>query len=275
MEVRGVVLGFVLGAAGAAAGFWLTGALAPEAPSPAVSASATPSADPKTAARLRADLEAERDQNIELAAEVEWLRHQLDLLTRLAEETSPEADEDAEAAEPGFAKNDGDLFFDDRELADGGVPPSEIDRIREIFEASEMDVIELMHEAQRDGTYGRRPYNLALRNLRIGLRNEIGDDDYDLLLFATGRANRVAVTDVIGGSPAARWGLEPGDLIVRYGDQRVFKPRELQTQATRGRRGDRVTIDVLRDGERVRLYGVRGPMGVKLKPARRLPQAGW
>ena len=40
-------------------------------------------------------------------------------------------------------------------------------------------------------------------------------------------------------------------------------------------RGDRVTIDVLRGGERIRLYGVRGPMGIKLRPARRLPESGW
>jgi len=276
MNSRRAYLGVGLAVTLVVAGFWLSRDPAPASPSPGeVSPPARAESPSGTELEdLRRALAEERVRSAELSAEVEWLRYQLAVLAELAAEEEPlEPVEDPDGRE--FPKLGDRLFFEGDELRAAGVPPNDVDRLREIFDESEMEVIELKHQAQRDGTYGKRPYNLMLRDLRVGLRSEIGDDDFDLLLFATGRANRVAVTDVIGSSPAESWGLKSGDLIIHYGDRRIFKPRELQSQTIRGDRGDRVTIDVLRGGERIRLYGVRGPMGIKLRPARRLPESGW
>ena len=257
-----------------AAGGWLLRDHPPASPSPGEASAPAGSPTGAKFEDLRLALAKERERSAELSAEVDWLRYQLTVLAELSDEEEPhEPGEVPDGRE--FSKPGDRLFFEDDELRAGGVPRNDIDRLREIFDESEMQVIELMHQAQRDGTYGKRAYNLMLRDLRVGLRSEIGDHDFDLLLFATDRANRVAVTDVIGGSPAESWGLKPGDLIIRYGDRRIFKPRELQTQTIRGDRGDRVTIHVLRGEERIRLYGVRGPMGIKLGPVRRLPNSEW
>jgi hypothetical protein len=258
------------------AAFWLFRDQAPASPSPGEISLPTPAGSPTGTAleELRRALAEEREHSGELSAEVDWLRYQLTVLAELAAEEEPqEPGEEPDRRE--FPKPGTPLLFEGDELHAAGIPLNDIDRLREIFDESEMEVLELMHQAQRDGTYGKRPYNRMLRDLRVGLRREIGDDDFDLLLFATGRANRVAVAAVIGSSPAENWGLKPGDLIIHYGDRRIFNPRELQRQTIRGDRGDRVTIDVLREGERIRLYGIRGPMGVKLEPSRRLPESGW
>ena len=211
-----------------AAGGWFLRDHPPASPSPGEASASAPAGSP-TGAKfedLRLALAKERERSAELSAEVDWLRYQLTVLAELSDEEEPhEPGEDPDGRE--FSKPGDRLFFEDDELRAGGVPRNDIDRLREIFDESEMQVIELMHQARRDGTYGKRAYNLMLRDLRVGLRSEIGDHDFDLLLFATHRANRVAVTDVIGGSPAESWGLKPGDLIIRYGDQRIFKPREL------------------------------------------------
>ncbi len=276
MTSRPAYLGVGLAVTLVVAGFWLFRDHAPASPSPGEVSPPAPTSFPAGTAfeDLRRALADEREHSAELSAEVDWLRYQLTVLTELAaEEETHEPGKDPDGRE--FPKPGDRLLFEGDELRAAGIPPNDVDRLREIFDGSEMDAIELMHEAQRDGTYGKRPYLRALRDLRVGLRSEIGDDDFDLLLFATGRANRVAVTDVIGNSPAESWGLKPGDLIIHYGDRRIFKGRELQSRTIRGDRGDRVTIDVLRGGERIRLYGVRGPMGIKLKPARRLPESGW
>ena len=276
MTSRRAYLGVGLAMTLAVAGFCRFSKHAPASPSPGEVSAPAPAGSPTGTEfeDLRLVLTKEREHSAELSAEVDWLRYQLTVLAELAAEEAPhEPGEDPDGRE--FPKPGDRLFFQGDELRAGGVPRNDIDRLREIFDESEMQVIELMHQAQRDGTYGKRAYKLMLRDLRVGLRSEIGDDDFDLLLFATDRANRVAVTDVIGGSPAESWGLKPGDLIIRYGDRRIFRPRELQTQTIRGDRGDRVTIDVLRGEERIRLYGVRGPMGIKLEPARRLPESGW
>jgi S1-C subfamily serine protease len=57
---------------------------------------------------------------------------------------------------------------------------------------------------------------------------------YDRYLVAMGESNRVRVEDVLQESPAAQVGVQPGDLIVRYADARVFALDEL-VNATRGR----------------------------------------
>jgi hypothetical protein len=283
------VWGFAAGVVLTATVWLLTPAHAPPEPSPS---------DSGQLEDLRAQLDAALDHNRELSTEVEWLNAQLDLVTGRgeAQPAAPEPDEAAAqeaeeaAAEERPAAGTGEaavvfgegeetadgaspkLWFDEEALAAGGLLPHEIERLRDIFNASEMNLIELEHQARREGWYGKPRYWRALQEMRSGLRQEIGEEDFDLLLYATGRKNRVVVDDVLRNSPGDRAGLEPGDVVLSYEGRRIFKAPELKRATVQGRRGDRVVIDVLRDGEVVRVYATRGPLGAKLRSTRMLPE---
>lgn len=250
-------------------------------------------------ASLRAELEAERERNLQLAAEVKWLQAQVDILTGREAETEPESDAGV-AATPGAeteaatgergaeadilfgsaakgaaGENGGGvqgLWFHEDELLAAGLLPHEVERLRDVFNTSEMRIIDLEHQARREGWYRKPRYWENLQRMRHELRQGIGEEDYDLLLYATGRSNRVVIDGILRDSPGERAGLQPGDVVLSYEGRRIFKTPELKHATVQGQVGDRVAIDVLRDGERVRVYTQRGPLGARLRPERILPQ---
>lgn len=278
--------GFVAAAAGVgilaglALGGLLRGDATPDALSAPGSGAAAPGAERGLAdqlAALRETLAAERAERISLAAEVALLRCAVE---QLAPELAVEAAA-SPAAEP--APTAGAVahpeatpwhdWFDESALIERGLPPQEITRLRERFEAAEMEELLLRDQAAREG-WARRPRLFEeLRQIRMGLRQEIGNDSYDLMLYATGRNNRVILTDVLATSPALEAGLQSGDVILRYGGQRVFSASDLRRQTREDKAGATVALDVMRDGEELRVYLPRGPLGVRLRPTRRSPEA--
>jgi hypothetical protein len=240
-------------------------------------------------ATLRQALAEERDERQALEAEVERLREQLDELAYA--EPSPrgeaaarsgergagsaaggEGASGAEAVGPGGGSDGGDRpWFDADALLRHGVSPAEVERLRDVFSESEFALLQLEDQARREGWFDQPRYRESLRDLRLALRAELGDDRFDRLLFATGRENRVIVADLLDDSPAQRSGLQAGDEILSYGDRRVFRAMELKHATTEGTAGERVEVEVLRDGARVRLWVPRGPLGIRLQQARRPP----
>jgi serine protease Do len=63
----------------------------------------------------------------------------------------------------------------------------------------------------------------------------------------------VAVTNVFADTPAAKSGLQAGDVIVKFGDSAVTTPQQLQLAVERAAMGKSLTIDVVRDGEAIEL----------------------
>lgn len=228
---------------------------------------------------LRDALEDERERSRELAAQVEWLHLQLEEFSRSEATQRSGGDAAQPEAEPEKAaegkKSGEELWFDAGLLLANGVPSHEVERLREIFDASEMEMIDLRHRATREGWLRSGRYMRELHDLRDGLREEIGDESFDLLLYATGRNNRVLISNVLGDSPGQRAGFQPGDVVLSYEDKRIFKTTELQRATTQGRLGDRVVVEVLRGDEVVRIYLARGPIGVKLQPTQQMPWTQW
>lgn len=134
--------------------------------------------------------------------------------------------------------------------------------------------LELFDQAAREGWDESDVLSEKLAELdanRINLREEIGDDAYDRLLFESGDPNRVSIASVITGSAAEIAGLEVGDLITNYDNLRVFNVRELQQATRSGTKGEYVQILFDRGGRLLSADIPRGPMGVTLSTSTVMP----
>ena len=82
-------------------------------------------------------------------------------------------------------------------------------------ELGELEKAELVGMAEEDADADRQSFGslgFSVENLTADLAAELGLD---------AELTGVVVTEVIGGSPAAEKGLEPGDVIRRFGQRRV------------------------------------------------------
>jgi hypothetical protein len=262
--------------------FWLGRTLAPVGsdlpPPPAseIAASEQPEAE-------GAALEAVSARSRELEAQVAWLQAQLAQLVQ--EDVSPSLSAGgATAAAPGRRQgvngkrrsdaSEGDASaFDATELLASGVTPREVRRLRELSEEIERKRSKITQSAQREGRLGDRRHRDEMAEVERAAREEVGDDGYDALLYATGRQNRAKIRVLLEDSPGRSFGLEAGDVVQSYDDRLIFSPYELRRAAGQGEPGEFVKVDVLRDGELVQLLGQRGPIGARLQPARVPPTA--
>jgi len=93
------------------------------------------------------------------------------------------------------------------------------------------------------------------------LRESIGDDAFDRYLYASGRSNRVKLHRVMPGSAAEQAGLYRGDVLLSYGDKRVFRFKQLRLLSYEGEPGEPVVIRVKgSDGSVSQIVIPRGPM---------------
>lgn len=163
--------------------------------------------------------------------------------------------------------------FDVNALVLKGLPPYEAERLRERWEQYALDKIYLDDQASREG-WRRKPQHYYQRQqLQRDIREELGDEGWDQMLYASGQNNRVVIRDVLGGSAAEIAGLQPGDTILRYDDNPMYKVPSLQRATTRGEIGERVQVEILRAGERFTTDVERGPLGTMLRASRDFPDA--
>jgi hypothetical protein len=266
-----------LAAACAAGALSACGAEAPPAPA----AGAPAALDPRA---LREALEAERARTAELEAQVAWLQERIEELAAAAlppapaadapEPAAPDADPE-DTAEPADAAAQRTPWFRGERLAELGAPADEVERLEALAGQSMMSSIELSHRATREGWFRSPRYWTAVASQEQALRGEIGDADFDLLLYATGRPNRIAIADLLPDAPGRRAGLRPGDVVVRYGGTAIFRGDDLRAAAAAGNPSDWVEVEVLRAGELVRVDIPRGPIGAKLNPVSVRPETPW
>jgi hypothetical protein len=254
-------------------GFW-RGA-APTA-TPSRSDAATPSNDVGALraelAALRAALAAEREERAALATEVGWLRDELEQMALLPPDVEPPPQAPGATAGAAVDAPDSIGVFEEARLIEAGIPRDEVERLRDRFDRGRMDELYLNDQATREGWLPSARYRAEVRDLRQDLRDEIGDDNYDLLLYATGMNNRVIVSGVLRASPAMDAGILPGDVLLRYDGRRIFNRFELKRATTEGKAGSTVALDVVRAGESLRIYAPRGPLGVTMQAEVRPPE---
>jgi hypothetical protein len=259
-------------AAACAAASFACGAEAPPAPVVAPAAEAPADLDPQA---LRAQLDAERARTAELEAQVAWLQERIEELAAAALPPAPAEDSPADAAEPSDAPPGGagqTPWFRGERLTELGASPDEIERLEAMASDSTMRSIELSHRATREGWFRTPRYWTEVARLEAAVRGEVGDADFDLMLWATGRPNRIVIADLLPDAPGRRAGLQPGDVVVRYGGTAIFRGDDLRAAAAAGNPSDWVEVEVLRNGEPVRLDVPGGPIGATLNPTRVRPE---
>lgn len=284
-------VGFALvaGALLGAAAMWFA---RPSAPGEAPDAHAPrPSTSRAMSAATPDELERLRDELARERARREALSEQLaELEAELLRDDGLDVDADTGAAPRGPGRVDaGDAsarasgrdvratsrgeraWFDPDMLLALGIPQEEVDHVREGWERAVMLRLELEDARTRAGEVGARPVIRDELVVEQQTRADLGDDAYDAMLYATGEKNRVIMKDVIDAAPAAIAGVEPGDEVISYDGQRVFYPRDLKRLTGAGERGRSVELRVRRDGDVVRIFVPRGPLGVQLARDTRPP----
>jgi hypothetical protein len=263
-----------------AAGLWLWTARTPRAgaPEPAVAAPAPPAGSLEgRLAALEKELAAERDARLGLESEVEMLRLLLEESAG-APSRAPTGPAAAEAAAPAAAGETAanlgeDLWFDAPALAEAKVPSHEVDRLKRLFEESELEVLQLRDRATREGYVGTPRFLQELYETRARLRAEVGDETFDWLLYATGRTNRVVARSLLANGAAAQAGVEAGDIIMRYDGRTILKWGELQHATRQGKAGRPVKMEWMTKGGEERSATVpSGPLGIQLGQLRVAPQ---
>lgn len=217
-------------------------------------------------AALRMALDREVEAREQLARDVVSLREQIDSgasRDRRSAATSPEVAGDRSSQRS---------RFDGNSLIAAGMAPADAQELRSRWENSELEKIRLIDRATREGWLGTAQYQQQMQALDGNLRQELSEADYDRYLYATGRSNRARITDVLANSPGEAAGLRAGDTILSYGGKRVFSIEELRELATSSRPGESIPVEVLQNGDQVRLYVPGGPIGVMLQPEHQPPR---
>jgi len=162
--------------------------------------------------------------------------------------------------------------FDEAALTRLGIHPRDAARLHERWEQYEMERLYLTDAAIREGRLMTPRTAREQQAARVALREELGNESFDLLLYASGQSNRVVVKSVLERSPATEAGLEAGDVIVSYDDRRVFQTAELKRMTASGSAGESVSMEILREGRQLSLSVPRGPLGVFLRADNLAPE---
>jgi C-terminal processing protease CtpA/Prc len=135
----------------------------------------------------------------------------------------------------------------------------------------ELRKLQLRDRATREGYANTARFLQEMTELmaeKTTLREDLGDATYDRYLYANKRPNRVVATSVMEGSAAELAGMKDGDIILTYGQLKVYGWNELKKSTLLGELDEYVSVDILREGQLMSLWMPRGPLGVRLGTAR-------
>jgi len=95
--------------------------------------------------------------------------------------------------------------------------------------------------------------------------------------FSLNHARGALVGDVMAGSPAEKAGFKQGDVITRFAGKEIKDPRQLQLTVADTPVGQKVEVEIFRDGKPQKLAVILGSSesAAAVQPKSVEPQAGW
>ena len=179
------------------------------------------------------------------------------------------SDEEAEKAEADPSDSDpagGGSAFDVSRLMALGLHPADIEHLRRAWESMQLEKLYIEDERARSDKHDGR-FFLKLVSLERDTLAELGEEDYDALLYASGARNRVRVRNVLPESAADVAGLAAGDEVTSYDGEPIFRMMALKQGTIRCEQGTTVALGVTRSssGREQRVWVPCGPLGIELE----------
>jgi membrane-associated protease RseP (regulator of RpoE activity) len=159
-------------------------------------------------------------------------------------------------------------------LIRGGIDPSLAEDIVRRKNSIELKRLALQDRATREGYLNSEQYFDELEVINsedVSLRDELGDERYDEYLYNSKQNNRIRISSVMLGSAAEQAGIQQGDVVLSYDNNRMFTWQELKDATAEGQLGEYVSISIYRDGEIFSFSVPRGPLGMQLGATRLEP----
>ncbi len=102
-----------------------------------------------------------------------------------------------------------------------------------------------------------------LYQLREANRQRMSEEQYDWMLYASGRPNRITINDMLPGGKAESAGIQRGDVILRYDGERVHDPVAFNRSTSLDEQDGTVDVEVMRDGTVLHFRLSRGQLGAR------------
>lgn len=191
-------------------------------------------------AALNADIKTKSEPPIKTAKTIEEAIKMAQMQMKNETEKNDRASQIARFKEAGFSENDAVWLAD------------KIDDIR----------IDSLYEGWENA---RRNYLKEKSKRKSGmeeLKERLGPDGYEKYFKALGTSASVIVEGVMEKSPADLAGLKKGDEIISYNGERICYNLELSEVTVRGELGEPVILEIIRDGQKIKIPMARGPLGI-------------
>lgn len=155
--------------------------------------------------------------------------------------------------------------IDQNAFIEAGFSAGDAALLAEQINQRDLDLLYLRDQAQREGWLDSERYEEEVASLRApadALLDELTPEEYDRYLFAIGRSNRVVVNSVIDNSAAHGVGLQPGDRIISYNGDRIFRPDDLRNATSTVDLTENIAMQIDRNGQIIEYYVPAGPLGI-------------
>ncbi len=201
-----------------------------------------------------------------LEEKLEALNQKVAALDQNIQLASVESTQEIDTGEQIDAENSRQNWFNEQALIDSGMNSSLATELKTFFEQQELDRMYLRDQSIREG-WDRQKFRDEIQTIMEAgdaFLSQLDDSDYDAYLYASKQPNRVKVTSVLDSSQAGTAGIQPGDHIIRYNNERIYSGFELRKATSGGDISDSVAVEVERDGEVLEFYLSRGPIGIRM-----------